>query len=126
MSSMAVFGDHEIDALMFSPPSERFDAMANAFASATGHDELNQMLVVDSATQLPDDLLMLTDRMRKHFPGLPRKPVANLRLMQYRRYLDLAQNVHSFDRMIKLGFSEFVGCRPSRSCSKRARGAMPL
>ncbi len=37
--------------------------MANAFASATGHDELNRMLVVDSATQLPDDLLMLTDRM---------------------------------------------------------------
>jgi asparagine synthase (glutamine-hydrolysing) len=60
---MAVFGDHEIDALMLSPSTDRFDAMANAFASATGRDELNRMLVVDSATQLPDDLLMLTDRM---------------------------------------------------------------
>jgi len=62
-SYMAVFGDQDIDALMLSPPVERFDAMANAFASATGLDELNRMLVVDSATQLPDDLLMLTDRM---------------------------------------------------------------
>jgi asparagine synthase (glutamine-hydrolysing) len=48
---------------MLSPSTDRFDAMANAFASATGRDELNRMLVVDSATQLPDDLLMLTDRM---------------------------------------------------------------
>jgi asparagine synthase (glutamine-hydrolysing) len=60
---MEVFGADEIAALLRDPPGDRFDAMAGAFAGATGHDELNRMLVVDAATQLPDDLLMLTDRM---------------------------------------------------------------
>ena len=62
-SYMEVFGDDEIAALLRVPAGDRFDAMAAAFAGATGHDELNRMLVVDAATQLPDDLLMLTDRM---------------------------------------------------------------
>src|SRR5213076_2362808 len=34
-----------------------------AFDNADSSDPLNRMLVVDAETQLPDDLLMLTDRM---------------------------------------------------------------
>jgi asparagine synthase (glutamine-hydrolysing) len=39
------------------------DAIAAAFSSVNSRDTLNRMLIVDAETQLPDDLLMLTDRM---------------------------------------------------------------
>ncbi len=39
------------------------DALAAAFASAGSADDLNRMLAVDAETQLPDDLLLLTDKM---------------------------------------------------------------
>jgi asparagine synthase (glutamine-hydrolysing) len=39
------------------------DLLAEAFAKATSADELNRMLAVDAETQLPDDLLLLTDKM---------------------------------------------------------------
>src|SRR5215510_53535 len=41
----------------------RRDAIGEAFRRATGDDALNRMLVVDAQTQLPDDLLLLTDKM---------------------------------------------------------------
>ena len=41
----------------------RWDALDAAFGRACSDDPLNRMLVVDTETQLPDDLLMLTDRM---------------------------------------------------------------
>ncbi len=52
----------EIDALL-ERPAACDDAIVAAFARADSGDALNRMLVVDAQTQLPDDLLMLTDRM---------------------------------------------------------------
>jgi asparagine synthase (glutamine-hydrolysing) len=52
----------EVAALLVEPaPFE--DRIVAAFGQAQGDDPLNRMLVVDAETQLPDDLLMLTDRM---------------------------------------------------------------
>jgi asparagine synthase (glutamine-hydrolysing) len=39
------------------------DALAAAFAQAGRDDDLNRMFGVDAETQLPDDLLLLTDKM---------------------------------------------------------------
>jgi asparagine synthase (glutamine-hydrolysing) len=39
------------------------DRIAEAFSDAPGEDGLNRMLSVDAQTQLPDDLLLLTDKM---------------------------------------------------------------
>jgi asparagine synthase (glutamine-hydrolysing) len=39
------------------------DALAAAFNAAGNDDALNRMFAVDAETQLPDDLLMLTDKM---------------------------------------------------------------
>ena len=36
---------------------------ATSFAAADGDDALARMFAVDARTQLPDDLLMLTDKM---------------------------------------------------------------
>jgi asparagine synthase (glutamine-hydrolysing) len=44
-------------------PSRAHDALHEAFAAAGSDDGLNRMLTVDSLTQLPDDLLLLTDKM---------------------------------------------------------------
>ncbi len=58
----ACSGD-EARALMLHPPAEHHDAIAAAFAASGGEDALARMFAVDARTQLPDDLLMLTDRM---------------------------------------------------------------
>jgi asparagine synthase (glutamine-hydrolysing) len=47
--------------LVDAPPGD--DALARAFAAAGRDDELNRMFAVDAETQLPDDLLLLTDKM---------------------------------------------------------------
>jgi asparagine synthase (glutamine-hydrolysing) len=44
-------------------PHDFDDAVIAAFRRADSDDALNRMLVVDAETQLPDDLLMLTDKM---------------------------------------------------------------
>jgi len=44
------------------PPAAR-DPLLDAFLAASGSDEINRMLGVDAETQLPDDLLLLTDKM---------------------------------------------------------------
>jgi asparagine synthase (glutamine-hydrolysing) len=60
---MTVFDDEEVAELLSEPAHREYDALAAALAEAGGSDEANRMLVVDLQTQLPDDLLLLTDRM---------------------------------------------------------------
>jgi asparagine synthase (glutamine-hydrolysing) len=49
--------------LMRAPPQRRIDAIGAAFEAADGEDALARMFAVDAHTQLPDDLLLLTDKM---------------------------------------------------------------
>jgi asparagine synthase (glutamine-hydrolysing) len=49
--------------LMVNPPAERYEAIAAAFEASGGEDALARMFAVDARTQMPDDLLMLTDKM---------------------------------------------------------------
>jgi asparagine synthase (glutamine-hydrolysing) len=44
-------------------PQVAADPVGDALGRAVSEDALNRMLTVDAATQLPDDLLMLTDKM---------------------------------------------------------------
>lgn len=61
---VGVFSADEVSALLaIAPPAERLDAIGLAFEAATGDDPLNRMFTVDALTQLPDDLLLLTDKM---------------------------------------------------------------
>jgi asparagine synthase (glutamine-hydrolysing) len=62
-SYVEVFGDREIDRLIRVRALQRPDAIRQAFGFAGGKDALNRMLAVDAETQLPDDLLLLTDKM---------------------------------------------------------------
>jgi asparagine synthase (glutamine-hydrolysing) len=62
-SYVEVFSDDEAAALLLEHPATDGDPLAAAFREATSPDDLNRMFAVDAATQLPDDLLLLTDRM---------------------------------------------------------------
>jgi len=58
-----VFPLQEVQRLLRLNGAARPDMIADAFRHAGGGDALNRMLAVDAETQLPDDLLMLTDKM---------------------------------------------------------------
>jgi asparagine synthase (glutamine-hydrolysing) len=60
---VGVFGADEVNRLMVKPPVSRFDALEAAFSAAGGDDTLARMFGADAYTQLPDDLLLLTDKM---------------------------------------------------------------
>ena len=58
-----VFSPEQIELLRKNCVSESYDAIADAFANTASEDPINRLFQVDSLTQLPDDLLMLTDKM---------------------------------------------------------------
>ena len=62
-SYLQVLDRQTVGALMLRPDAPDTDTLAAAFAQAGSDDELNRMFAVDAQTQLPDDLLMLTDKM---------------------------------------------------------------
>ncbi len=55
--------DRETVAALTNGRTGSSDALAAAFAGAGNEDALNRMFAVDAETQLPDDLLLLTDKM---------------------------------------------------------------
>jgi asparagine synthase (glutamine-hydrolysing) len=61
-SYLQVVGRDTLAALMLAEPPSG-DRLSDAFAQAGSDDELNRMFAVDAETQLPDDLLLLTDKM---------------------------------------------------------------
>ena len=62
-SYVQVFSPDAAEQLFKITPDERYDAIESAFRTAQGKDALNRMMTVDAETQLPDDLLLLTDKM---------------------------------------------------------------
>lgn len=62
-SYVQVFGRASVEALLREPAPEALDALDAAFSEVGDGDPLSRMMRVDLLTQLPDDLLLLTDRM---------------------------------------------------------------
>jgi asparagine synthase (glutamine-hydrolysing) len=58
-----VFPMDAVSELLDAAPADYPDLIAAAFDAAPSDDALNRMFAVDAETQLPDDLLMLTDKM---------------------------------------------------------------
>jgi asparagine synthase (glutamine-hydrolysing) len=58
-----VFSRASVETLFRDHTSQTLDALDAAFDETVGADPLGRMMRVDLLTQLPDDLLMLTDRM---------------------------------------------------------------
>jgi asparagine synthase (glutamine-hydrolysing) len=62
-SYLQVLDRQTVSTLLMQPDAAQADPLALAFADAGNEDLLNRMFAVDAETQLPDDLLMLTDKM---------------------------------------------------------------
>ena len=62
-SYVGVFDPATVAALQRSPNGDSSDGLRAAFAVASQGDALRTLLEVDLGTQLPDDLLLLTDKM---------------------------------------------------------------
>ena len=60
---VGVFSYDDATNLMAKPPKDRLDAIRTGFEVSGGEDVLARMFAVDAHTQLPDDILMLTDKM---------------------------------------------------------------
>src|SRR4029077_10634022 len=58
-----VFARASVDALLRDGGSSQLDALDVALSAVSDSDPLDRMMRADLLTQLPDDLLMLTDRM---------------------------------------------------------------
>jgi asparagine synthase (glutamine-hydrolysing) len=62
-SYLQVLARESVATMLLADTTPGSDRLAAVFASASSVDELNRMLAVDAETQLPDDLLLLTDKM---------------------------------------------------------------
>jgi asparagine synthase (glutamine-hydrolysing) len=63
-SYLQVLGRETVNSLLCAPSTAfAADSLTQAFAAAGSQDDLNRMFAVDAETQLPDDLLLLTDKM---------------------------------------------------------------
>jgi asparagine synthase (glutamine-hydrolysing) len=81
-SYVEVFDGRATAELLRRQPDAEADPLARAFAAATSDDELNRLLAVDAATQLPDDLLLLTDKMSMAVSLECRVPLLDHRLFE--------------------------------------------
>ena len=63
LSYLTIFGDDARNGLMRQLPPASVNPVIAAFGEVDTDDEMNRMLAVDARTQLPDDLLLLTDKM---------------------------------------------------------------
>jgi asparagine synthase (glutamine-hydrolysing) len=79
---MQVFDAEERGALMKAWSSQFDDCIARGFADARTTEPLRQLMDVDFATQLPDDLLMLTDKMSMAVSLECRVPLLDQRLVE--------------------------------------------
>jgi len=81
-SYLQVLDRASVASLMLNPVADAADPLTLAFDSAGSHDELNRMFAVDAETQLPDDLLLLTDKMSMAVSLECRVPLLDHELVQ--------------------------------------------
>ncbi len=62
-SYLQVLDRETVSSLLLQESAQGADPLAVAFAKAGRMDDMNRMFSVDAETQLPDDLLLLTDKM---------------------------------------------------------------
>lgn len=79
---MEVFDSADRAALLLSRIADTDDCVGRAFAASSSPDALRRLMDVDLATQLPEDLLMLTDKMSMAVSLECRVPLLDQRLVQ--------------------------------------------
>jgi asparagine synthase (glutamine-hydrolysing) len=120
-SYVEVFGEEELAQLLRAPISAPLDPLGAAFREATGPDELNRLLSVDAATQLPDDLLLLTDRMSMAVSLECRVPLLDQDLVELAARIPERTKLRGGElkRVMKLALD---GALPAKILARKKRG----
>jgi asparagine synthase (glutamine-hydrolysing) len=79
---LQVLGRERAASMLVHPEDGGPDALGAAFGQAEHADPLGRMFAIDAATQLPDDLLMLTDKMSMAVSLECRVPLLDRRLVE--------------------------------------------
>jgi asparagine synthase (glutamine-hydrolysing) len=121
-SYVGVYGDAQLERLMVSPPEESFDALGAAFSDRSlDGDSLRSMFEVDMATQMPDDLLLLTDKMTMATSIECRVPLLDTELVELAYALPSRYKIHGRELkyILKKAFSGFL---PDEILYRKKRG----
>jgi asparagine synthase (glutamine-hydrolysing) len=93
-SYLQVLDRDTVASLTLQPAASGADSLSMAFAAAGSQDELNRMFAVDAETQLPDDLLLLTDKMSMAVSLECRVPLLDHQLVQLAATIPASIKVH--------------------------------
>lgn len=93
-SYLQVLDRASVSTLLLHPNSHTSDPLGAAFSNAGHQDALNRMLAVDAQTQLPDDLLMLTDKMSMAVSLECRVPLLDHQLVELAASMPCSIKVH--------------------------------
>jgi asparagine synthase (glutamine-hydrolysing) len=120
-SYLQVLDRQTVSALLMQPDVAQADPLAAAFAEAGNEDALNRMFAVDAQTQLPDDLLMLTDKMSMAVSLECRVPLLDHQLVELAAAMPTAIKVRR-GRLKHVLKESLGGLLPSDILDRKKRG----
>ena len=97
------------------------DPLGDAFRAATSSDDLNRMLSVDADTQLPDDLLLLTDKMSMAVSLECRVPLLDHELVELAARMPAGVKIRG-GRLKHLMKASLKGVLPENILNRKKRG----
>jgi asparagine synthase (glutamine-hydrolysing) len=120
-SYVQVFSSDQRDQLLRSMQIDGIDGLQEAFAKASDGDNLRRLLDVDLATQLPDDLLMLTDKMTMAASLECRVPLLDHELVELSARMPSRYKIHgrNLKHILKKALSNLL---PSDILHRQKRG----
>jgi asparagine synthase (glutamine-hydrolysing) len=120
-SYVEVFSAPELGRLLRAPVGIERDPIAAAFRHTASEDALSRMLAVDMETQLPDDLLLLTDKMSMATSLECRVPLLDHELVELAARMP--QTVKIRDGRLKHAMKEAIsGLLPRDIIERKKRG----
>jgi asparagine synthase (glutamine-hydrolysing) len=116
-----VFTPEQVAAIQTAPGPAQSPALSAAFANASAPDGLGRLIDVDLQTQLPDDLLMLTDRMSMATSLECRVPLLDDRLVELSARVPSSMKVNG--TKLKYALKEALrGILPDEIIDRQKRG----
>jgi asparagine synthase (glutamine-hydrolysing) len=120
-SYLQVFDRETIAEILMQPDDASEDRLGLAFAKSGDEDPLNRMFSVDVETQLPDDLLLLTDKMSMAVSLECRVPFLDHQLAELAATIPAAIKVRN-GRLKHVLKESLVGLLPNDILNRKKRG----
>jgi asparagine synthase (glutamine-hydrolysing) len=116
-----VFSRIQRSRLLHEPCDDRADSLGAVLSESGNRDALRRLLHVDLATQLPDDLLMLTDKMTMATSLECRVPILDQRLVELSARMPSRYKIHGrhLKHILKVAFK---GLLPDDILHRKKRG----